>query len=46
MLPARQSKVNNLLQKNQTHMWYQDYISLDDHKLVGHSNLEQQEERY
>ena len=35
MLPVRPSKVHNLLQNNQTYMWYQDYISLCDHRLIG-----------
>ena len=29
------SKVHNLLQKNQTYVWYQDDISLSEHSLVG-----------
>ena len=35
MLPVRPSKVNNLLQDNQTYICYQDDISLTDHRLVG-----------
>ena len=33
--PVRPSKVHNLLQKNQTYVWYQDDISLVEHRLVG-----------
>ena len=40
MLPARPSKVQNLLQKNQTYVWYQDDIYLDEHRLVGTSQFE------
>ena len=35
MLSVRPSKVHNLLQKNQTYVWYQDDIYLDEHRLVG-----------
>ena len=35
LLPARQSKVHNLLQNNQSCVWYQYYISLDEDSLVG-----------
>ena len=35
MLSVRPSKLHNLLQKNQTCVWYQDDISLADHRLVG-----------
>ena len=35
MLPEIPSKVHKLLQKNQTNMWYQDEISLSEHRLVG-----------
>ena len=35
MLTVRPSKVQNLLQKNQTYVWYQDDIYLDEHRLVG-----------
>ena len=35
MLPVTPSKVHNLLEKNQTHVWYQGDISLDGHRLVG-----------
>ena len=34
MLPVRPIKVHNLLQKNQTYVWYQDDISLAKHRLV------------
>ena len=35
MLSVRTSKVHKLLQNNQTYMWYQDDISLAEHRLVG-----------
>ena len=35
MLSVRPSKVHNLLQKNQTYVWYQYDISLAKHSLVG-----------
>ena len=35
MLPVRPIKVHKLLQKNHTYMWYQHYISMADHRLVG-----------
>ena len=35
MFPVGPSKVHNLLQKNQTQVWYQDDISLAEHRLVG-----------
>ena len=35
IFPARQIKVNKLLQKNQTYVWYQDEIYLAEHNLVG-----------
>ena len=31
--PGILSKVNNLLKKNSTYMWYQDGISLDAHRM-------------
>ena len=34
MLLVRPSKAQDLLQKNQTYVWYQDDISLDEHRLV------------
>ena len=34
VLPVISSKVHNLLQNNHTYVWYQDYISLDEHTLV------------
>ena len=34
MLPIKPSSVHNLPQKNHTYVWYQDYISLEDHRLV------------
>ena len=39
MLPARPSKVHNILKNNQTYVWYQDDISLDDHIMVGTSQF-------
>ena len=33
MLTVRPSKVQNLLQKNQTYVWYQYDISLAEHRL-------------
>ena len=35
MFPVRPSTVNNLLQKNQTHVWNQDDIFLAGNRLVG-----------
>ena len=35
MFPVIASNVNNLLQNNHTYMWYQDNISLAEHRLVG-----------
>ena len=35
MLAVIPGKLHNLLQKNQTYMWYQDDISLDEHRLIG-----------
>ena len=35
MFLVRPSKVHNLLQKNKTYLWYQDYISLYKHKVFG-----------
>ena len=35
MLTLIQSTVNNLLQNNQIHVWYQDDISLAEHSLVS-----------
>ena len=35
MLQVIPSKVHNLLQKNQTYEWYQNEISLAEHRLVG-----------
>ena len=29
------SKVHNMLQENQTSVWYQDDISMSDNRLVG-----------
>ena len=34
MLPVTPLKVNNLLQQYQKYMWYQDEISLEEHRLV------------
>ena len=34
MFPMRLSKVQNLLKKDQKHVWYQDGISMDDYRLV------------
>ena len=45
MLPVRPIKVHNLLQKNYTYVWYQYDLSLADNRLVGDSNLGQQEEK-
>ena len=33
-LPVIPSNVQNLIQKNHTYVWYQDDISLDEHRLV------------
>ena len=35
MFPVIPSKVHNHMQKNHTHVWSQDDISLADHSLVG-----------
>ena len=35
MFPVIPIKVHNLLQKNQTYVWYQYDISLAEHRLVG-----------
>ena len=35
MFQVRPIKVHNLLQKNQTYMWYQYDVSLAEHSLVG-----------
>ena len=35
MLPVRPSKVQNLLKKNQTYVWYQDESFLAENRLVG-----------
>ena len=35
MLPLIPSKVKTLLQKNHTYVWYQNYISISEHRLVG-----------
>ena len=35
ILTARPSNVHNLLQKKHTYIWYQGYISLAEHMLVG-----------
>ena len=34
MFPVIPSKVHNIIQKNQTYVWYQDNISLAEHRLV------------
>ena len=35
MLPVRPLRVNNLLQKHQKYVWYQDDISLSEYMLIG-----------
>ena len=35
IFPVRPSTVKNILQKNQTHVWNQDDISLASNRLVG-----------
>ena len=35
MLPVIPLKVNGFLQRYQTYVWYQYYISLGEHRLVG-----------
>ena len=35
MFPVRQLRVNNFSQKYQKYVWYQDYISLEEHSLVS-----------
>ena len=35
MFPLIPIKLHNLLQKNQTYMWYQVDISLEEYRLVG-----------
>ena len=35
ILPVRPLRVNYFLQKYQNHVWYQDGIPLEEHRLVG-----------